>query len=293
MQAAGWVFPRVLPKLYLDDVVVAAAAGSWLLGGALLGACACGRALVRRRLACGSSHGLAAGELALLATVVGLATFEVWYWSSCAPRIALVAAEEAGVTGAATLASLGAAARVAGHLAALLTALTLLPAARSSVWEAALGVPFARAVAYHRALGRGAWAATAAHGGLWACKFVAEGSLAANFTGSLLRGGLVVFPDPSGGDAGLHADNFTVPIALLAFLALTASLVLAHCGVRRRPRWLVRVALAARARGALARHGLRRGRRQPREPRLSRAPLPRPCPTTSTTPYCSSTSRQP
>lgn len=258
-QAAGWVFPRVIPKLYLDEAVFFGAAAAWLLMGFVSQSCACGRALARRR-ACGRGDSagctfprVAVGELLLLATVAGLLIFEGTYWAIIVPRIGAATDEEvasaqtagggggaagSSLAAARALAQLGAAARVAGRLTSLLVALTLLPAPASSVWEAALGVPFARALLYHRALGRAAWLAVTVHAALWWAKWAVEGSLAAN---AFALRNLATYTDAAGD--GVHVDQFTIPLVEAAWLALTASIAIG-LWLRRRPRWYAAFARA-------------------------------------------------
>ena len=44
-------------------------------------------------------------------------------------------------------------ARVTGHLATLLLSFTLFPTTRNSLWESVFGIPFERAIKYHRIVG--------------------------------------------------------------------------------------------------------------------------------------------
>ena len=69
------------------------------------------------------------------------------------------------------------AARVLGHMSNLSLSLVLLPVARGSVWEAAFGVPFDRALVYHRAMGRLAWLFTTLHMPVWMAKWATQGTL--------------------------------------------------------------------------------------------------------------------
>jgi hypothetical protein len=121
-------------------------------------------------------HGVSAGELLLLAAVLALYVFWVWYWGFQYARIPQEIAsmnDEHPVTHAT--------ARLAGHLTTLTLSLALLPVTRNSVWEAVFGVPFDRAVRFHVALGALAWALATYHMALWAGKWAAEGTLGRNF----------------------------------------------------------------------------------------------------------------
>jgi hypothetical protein len=68
-------------------------------------------------------------------------------------------------------------ARVLGHLTTLAMSFAVFPIARNSVWEALWGIPFERAVKYHRALGRLVWAWVTAHMLMWQLKWAKEGAL--------------------------------------------------------------------------------------------------------------------
>ena len=227
---AGLVTPLIVPKLFLDDLVFTAVSVFIVIAGAVCSHSAAGRKVVRRRVGFGPCS-MSVGEAALYATIVSLFAFDAWYWLwGASGRILAVAGDEADAMSAGfgddekfeVLSRFGAAARVTGHLASLSVALTLLPAARSSLWESAFGVPFTRAVALHRRLGEFAWILVAIHMLTWWGKWAAERTLLANAFAS--TGGLFVFPlSPD----GLHVNNFTIPVVEAAFALLTGSLVLA------------------------------------------------------------------
>jgi len=67
-------------------------------------------------------------------------------------------------------------ARVLGHLTTLAMSFVAFPITRNSVWEALWGIPFERAVKYHRALGRLVWFWVTAHMLMWQLKWAKEGA---------------------------------------------------------------------------------------------------------------------
>ena len=140
-------------------------------------------------------------------------------------------------------------ARVLGHVLTLTMSFLAFPVARNSVWEKAFGVPFERAIAYHRALGALTWLLATAHMLLWQAKWLLEGTLLSSaFDVNGLEvtrcedgpGAPPVVPagapclyspsdDPSAVvvAGSLHVDNFTVVLAELAWLLLTGVLAVA------------------------------------------------------------------
>jgi hypothetical protein len=168
----AWMQPVVYVKLY-EDVVV--------FFGALAGVVAVGlagtyhaptrRALHRRvdvglpralRWADPFPLGASVGELLLGAAVGALYAYWVWFWSTRYTRIT----SEAAALGDA-YPRLHVAARVCGHLTTLTMALLAFPVARNSVWEAAFGVSFDRAIKFHRVMGVLCWVLATAHMLLW------------------------------------------------------------------------------------------------------------------------------
>ena len=92
-------------------------------------------------------------------------------------------------------------ARVLGHMTTLSMSLLLLPATRNSVWEYVFGVPFERAVQYHRILGVVAYTCLTSHMLLWLIKWGIEGTLQNNlWTLDYLQ----ITPEL------IHYDNFTI-----------------------------------------------------------------------------------
>ena len=73
-------------------------------------------------------------------------------------------------------------ARVLGHLTSLSCALLLLPATKNSAWFQLLGIPFERALKYHRGLGLVTYLLVTVHMLLWWLKWLLEGTLWHNLT---------------------------------------------------------------------------------------------------------------
>lgn len=109
-------------------------------------------------------------------------------------------------------------ARVLGHMTSLSCSLLLLPATKNSAWFAVLGIPFERALKYHRGLGLLAYLFVTAHMLLWWIKWVIEGTWWHNLT---RPDDLKISPDLH------HSDNFTIVISEMAWLALTLMIGLA------------------------------------------------------------------
>jgi hypothetical protein len=155
------------------------------------------------------------GELLLLAAWASLVGYWVHYWRWGYARIGDNAAADVGEESA------HAWARALGHVSTLFLCFALLPLARGSVWEAVFGVPYERALRFHRANGVLFWAAVTAHGGVWAAKWARQGLLAANLAASGVPTALAVTPTEA------HGNNFTVPLVAAAWLVLTAAVLVA------------------------------------------------------------------
>jgi hypothetical protein len=117
--------------------------------------------------------GFSIGEALVTALTLGLFVWWCWWWSSGFTLLR----EKLSYDPHATVQVV---ARVLGHMANLALSLTLFPLARNSVWEAAFGIPFDRAVFYHRVMGRIAWLFVTLHMAVWVGKWAAEGTLLHN-----------------------------------------------------------------------------------------------------------------
>lgn len=124
-------------------------------------------------------------------------------------------ADTPGVGGTASLHTW---ARVLGHMTSLSCSLLLLPATKNSAWFAILGVPFERALKYHRGLGMLTYIFVTLHMLLWWIKWAIEGTWWHNMT---RPDDLKISPDWH------HSDNFTIIVSEAAWLALTFMIGLA------------------------------------------------------------------
>lgn len=180
-------------------------------------------------------EGVTRGEALVVLVVVWLYGYWAWYWGVHYSRLnsgvsdpSSPIADEIAVMQDPN-ASLQKAARVLGHITTLTMSFLTYPLARNSVWESAFGIPFDRAVKWHRLAGRLAWAFVTAHMVVWQIKWIREGTLWNNV---VTIDNLTITPakgpdDPLEGDE-VHADNFTVVVAEFGWLVLTLSLVAAN-----------------------------------------------------------------
>lgn len=212
--------PNVVTKVY-EDVVVYFSMLTLLvlLGLASRFVPAVNGVATRRLPVCGSAtgwwnpwaHGITVGELAVVVWFLALFGYWIHYWGFKYQRIASEAQadpeSEAQVV-----------ARVLGHMTTLVMSVLAMPAARFSLWESALGVPFERAIKYHRMLGGLAWCLVTAHMLVWMGKWARQGLLWNNV---ITIDNLRIDPFTS------HWDNFTVLVAETAWLILTVSVITA------------------------------------------------------------------
>lgn len=272
-----WVQPVIYFKLYADVVVyfsalagvvaVGLVATYWLPARRALhrrigGACIFPKALAWADPFAGEGGGVSLGELMLASAIASLYAFWVWYWGFQYTRIPQ---EIASLNDEHP--RLHTTARLVGHLTTLTMSFLALPVTRNSVWESVFGVPFDRAIKFHRLLGALCWALVTYHMALWMAKWAVEGTLARNFlalgveiTPCELSGGACftngsdsrqftwasyagpadgfmnvtcgcVFWDATAGVANYsgawHGDNWTVAVATGAWALLTAALVIA------------------------------------------------------------------
>jgi predicted ferric reductase len=215
-----------MTKVYEDCVVFFSAIAFFLIVGLFGRTNAWCRGVMSRRFRCCDPRsswwnpwatGVTVGEM--LFTVFFLALFAYWiyYWGFNYQRISQEAALDPDK-------NMQVAARILGHLTTLSMSFLLLPAARNSLWEAALGVPFERAIKYHRVLGGFTWLLVTLHMLMWMGKWARQGILWNNVA---TIDYLAIDPYT------YHWDNFTIVIAETAWLLLTVSLGIALF-VRRR-----------------------------------------------------------
>lgn len=215
-------FPqRVVINLYLDAVVYFSVLVGILLLGFLSSFIPTIRSKLHHRVNVSFipgeintfRYGATVGELIVTASITGLFSFWLWYWSTSNYRVSL------DLNGTGTRWP-----RTMGHLTTLAMSLLTFPVARNGPLTAAFGIPYERAVKFHRLLGRICWSAVTIHMILWQVKWLKDGNLWMNvFTLT----NLTLDPSPV-----THPNNFTVPLAEFAWLLLTIALIIA--GVLRR-----------------------------------------------------------
>ena len=96
-------------------------------------------------------HGATVGEVFLILMWVGLAVFWIIYWRFLYGRI------NGGEEKNDRHANLQSWARAFGHVASFMLSFLTFPVARHSLWERVFGIPYERALKYHRGLGCFAW----------------------------------------------------------------------------------------------------------------------------------------
>ena len=107
-------------------------------------------------------------------------------------------------------------ARTAGHMTTMGASMLLFPVTKKSVWFHAVGIPFERALSYHRGLGWMTYIFMTLHMLLWWVKWWSEGNWIHNLYSLTLRVS----------EWNWHYDNFTVPFTHLMWVALTISIAL-------------------------------------------------------------------
>jgi predicted ferric reductase len=237
----GWVYPMIVPKLFLNDIVFFSLVSLFLCIGLISASFRNCHLMLRSQL----YFGLNVGETFFYFLIVSLFLFESWYWVFAgSQRIMITALEESiavstlgGVysSSAGFFAFHGAAARISGHLASLAVSLTLLPAPKTSLLDDAFAVSTQSAIVIHKRLGMLSYALTTSHFSLWLIKWFHEDNLFYNmFAVSRLK----VSPSPllDESTAGEHTDNFTIPLVECAWLLLTVSLIIGVF-LRNFPRW--------------------------------------------------------
>jgi len=237
----GWVYPMIIPKLFLNDIVFYSLVSLFLFVGLISASFRKCRLMLRSQF----YFGLNIGETFFFFLIVSLFFFESWYWVfGGSQRMMITALEESiavstqgGVYSASAgyYAFHGAAARVSGHLAALAVSLTLLPAPKTSLLDDAFAISTQSAIFIHKRLGMLSWALTTSHFSLWLVKWLHEDNL---FYNMIAVSRLKVSPSPllDGSTAGEHTDNFTIPLVEFAWLLLTVSLIIGVF-LRDLPKW--------------------------------------------------------
>ena len=226
--------PPVNLNLYVDVAVYyAVLVAVMALGCAGLALPACRRALHRRLFVLplplsvfspasggASWYSPTLGEACLLSAWAGLVGYWAYFWAFAYTRIATNASADAAHPGAHT------AARALGHMCTLFLSLALLPLAKGSIWETVFGVPYERALSFHRLNGLLFWGAVTAHGATWMAKWSAQGLLAHNLAATGSPRQLCLYTDSTGACSS-HGNNFTIPIMAAAWLVTTLAVLVA------------------------------------------------------------------
>lgn len=146
-------------------------------------------------------------EIAFLSSIVALAAWWFWWWFSGYGRIAHIVD---------TLERL---ARVMGHMTNLFASLLLFPVTRNSIWVELLGIPFERAIQYHRWAGVVVFISLTGHMLVWWINWGVNGTLIHNI--------FSVQNIP-------HLDNWSIPLMQLTWLGAAVMILLSQNWFRRR-----------------------------------------------------------
>lgn len=170
------------------------------------------------------------GEALLLACWLGLIVFWGWYWGWGYQRIQDQSSGDTVSQGQQV------AARALGHMCTLFLSLAVLPLSKGSVWEKVFGVPYERALAFHRLNSMLFWLMATAHGATWVFKWSRNGLALYNLTATGSPSPMCLSNnDPDSPTADCHANNFTIPIMAAAWGVMTVSVLVAI--FRRRVPW--------------------------------------------------------
>lgn len=159
--------------------------------------------------------GYTLGELLLMFAVLGLYIFWFYYWRFTYKRL-----QNSPIADADPHHLLQTYARVMGHMINLSISFLALPCTRNSLFESVFGVPFERAIKYHRFMGGVVYLFLCLHMFLWYLNWALNGYLWQNVvTTTQVQIGEGPFAH--------HYDNFTVLLAETAWLGLTIMLIIA------------------------------------------------------------------
>ncbi len=113
-----------------------------------------------------------------------------------------------------------------GHISNFMLAFLLYPIARNSMWEYVFGVPFERAVKYHRQLGVFAFLCVLGHAGTWYYHWIREGTLRNNlWTVDHLIVGIPT--NTTAPNTFQHYDNFTIPFNQISLVGVAILVLIA------------------------------------------------------------------
>ena len=117
-------------------------------------------------------------------------------------------------------------ARGLGHMSTFFLTFGLVPVARNSMWTIVFGIPFERAIAFHRLLALGFFLAVTGHLVSWVVFWGQEGVL----HNLVSLTGCDIVPNGS----LPHCDNFTIPMMGLTWLGMCVMVTLSYWWVRRK-----------------------------------------------------------
>lgn len=222
----NYVAPTIYFKLYQDVIVYYSVVVAVVVLGAISTYYAPLRRIMHTRLSVDWipksislwPYGMCLGEIFLVTAILGLEAYWFWYWSdgwTYRPKTVYNSGGE----------NIQKYARVMGEMAILTMSFLTVPVTKNNIWESVFGVPFDRAIRYHRTLGALAWIQITLHMALFQILWIQNGTLANNAwarTTNLLFGS---FDNPS----SIHSSNFTIPIMeftwLLSSLAVVAAML--------------------------------------------------------------------
>eukprot|EP00048_Salpingoeca_helianthica_P003124 m.64117 g.64117 ORF g.64117 m.64117 type:complete len:828 (-) comp12505_c1_seq2:67-2550(-) len=162
-------------------------------------------------------HGLHFGELIVILSFIGLFIYWVYFWRVTFSYLPDAASHHVH-------ADTEIAARVLGQIVNLCSSLLLAPASRTGLWVAVFGIPYERALAYHRFLGGITYIILTLHTIVWWAKWGAEGNLNNNIIAIN-----TLYANPT-----FQTDSdWTIPAAELAYLLLTFTVIGALVARRR------------------------------------------------------------
>lgn len=220
----NYVVPAIYFKLYQDVIVYYAAVVAVVVVGAFSTYYAPLRRVMHMRMSVDWipkivslwPYGICIGEIFLVTVILGLEAYWFWYWSDGWKYRSKTVYNDGGE-------EIQKYARVMGEMAILTMSFLTVPVTKNNIWESVFGVPFDRAVRYHRTLGALAWVQITLHMVLFQILWIKNDTLANNAwmrTTNLIFGSIDGFTQ-------IHSTNFTIPIMeftwLLSSLALLAA----------------------------------------------------------------------
>ena len=223
-----WLQPMVYLKLYPDVVVYYSMLFFIMAVGVFSTYHSIGRRIMHKRIDVNSiipkvislwPLGMCVGEMLLVGAVLALHAYWFWYWGGWGWDYRFDTIYWIGDD------QLQKYSRLFGEMTVLTMSFLTIPITHNNIWESVFGVPFDRAVRYHRVLGAVTWLFVTLHMWLWQVIWIRNGTLANNSWLSTTN--LIIIGRADDPDAEIHDNNFTIPIMealwLLGSLSLTAA----------------------------------------------------------------------